>query len=122
MTMLSAIGLANMRAAQDRTLNETATIRRPVQVGAGQENESTAPVLVAENVACNRSLLGNPTKSPVAERLMGRTAWVIKFAHGQDVQDDDEIEIASVVYSVIGPMSGGAWATATRVAVVLLRG
>lgn len=119
--MLSVSALASMRTTQTRSLNETATIRRPVLLGDGQENQSAAPVLTASNVPCKRDVLSYPVALLIAERLMGRTGWSIRFSYGQDVQDDDEVVIGTDVYQVIGSLSGGAWSTSKRVAVVLVQ-
>lgn len=92
--MITTAELAAMRAIQQETMTQTATIQRTTLTTTGLGGKAESTTTVADDVPCRVA----PSRrmadlQRVAGRLRDGTPWRITFPAGQDVREKDRITI-----------------------------
>lgn len=111
--LLSDADIASMRATLERTLPDSAVIKRDTQVpdGAGGYTVTTATVAT---VACRVSMASG-RELDVAGRLSAVGTWTVTLPALTDVKAADRIEIGSRVLEVTLPLRPRSWELSRRV-------
>lgn len=111
--LLSDADIAAMRTTLNRTLPDTATIKRDTQVsdGAGGYTVTTA---TSDPVAC-RVAPSNGREQTIAGRLDAVGTWTITLPANTDVTSKDRIAVGSRTFEVVLPLRPRSWELSRRV-------
>ena len=112
MATLSDAELASLRATQEEAMPGSCEVYRatgtPDALGTWTEVETKM-----HTYAC-RMQAGSPREFKVADKLAGETLWTLTLPHDADVLHADRLVAAGHSLRVVGPATGGEWATALR--------
>lgn len=99
--MLTVAELASARSAQNLTLTQTATIRRPSSTSDGMGGYTTTNTTVG-TLPCRVAVASDSDVRQVASQLRERTLLRVTFQALADVRQADEVTINGIVYQVVG--------------------
>jgi len=106
MSYLTADQLASMRATNEASMVDTATIKRYTTASDGAGGYTTTETTLTASVRLSPRQTLQPNTTPYAGRLAERVPWTAYFPHGTDVQESDVITVNGKNYdiiAVIGP-------------------
>lgn len=110
--------LAKARRRQEEAMPDTCTIRRKTITYAGP-GDATVSTSDTADVSCRIAPgRGSVSEDVLAEAVRGRTWWLLRLAHDQDIQRDDQVIIGGETYEVVGILDVGSWITAKKAVLV----
>jgi hypothetical protein len=108
--------IAGMKETADLALPDTGTIRRATFAsdGMGGFTETWA---TSATVACRVDFPGSIRLDQWQEKIQNRSVFILNVPADTELLGDDQVTVGTVIYSVIGVLSG-SWEITERAVVV----